>query len=181
MDSSLLVKLCSRSWCLTALALITSGVPARISPVAHAAGSGRTAMTASFEHLLELGLLVRSPGHGHPLRPEFMLDAHGRAIGDWALQLETCLDGDGDRRRVRRAWTLPILGELAERRRFNELRRALAPITDRALTLALADLADVGWVERTVEATASPPTVRYGTVGKGTEITRLLQAFPSRP
>ncbi len=138
-------------------------------------------MTASFEHLLELGLLVRSPGHGHPLRPEFVFSAEGREIARWALQLEACLEGNDDRRRVRRAWTLPILNLLVEGRRFNQLRRALVPITDRALTLALADLVDAGWAERTVEAASSPPAVSYRSIGKGAEIAGLLEVFPNRP
>ncbi len=181
MDKTLFVKLCSRRWSLTALALIASGVQARVSPVAHAAGCGRTAMTASFERLLELGLMVRSPGHGHPLRPEFMLSAEGREIAKWALQLETLLDDDVDRRRVRRAWTLPILFELNEPRRFNELRKALKPITDRALTLALTDCVDAGWIERIVDAETSPPAVSYRAIGKGADISGLLEAFPNRP
>ena len=176
----MLVKLCSRRWCLTALASIVSGVQARVSPVAHAAGCGRTAMTASFERLLELGLMVRSPGHGHPLRPEFMLSAEGREIAKWALQLETRIDDD-DRRRVRRAWTLPILFELDEQRRFNELRKALKPITDRALNLALKDCVDAGWVERIVDAGTSPLAVSYRAIGKGAEVSVLLEGFPNRP
>ncbi len=177
----MLVKLCSRRWCLTALALIASGVHTRVSPVAHAAGCGRTAMTASFERLLELGLMVRSPGHGHPLRPEFMLSTEGREIAKWALQLETRIVDNVDRRRVRRAWALPILSELHEPRRFNELRKALKPITDRALTLALTDCVDAGWIERIVDADTSPPAVSYRAIGKGAEISWLLEAVLTRP
>ncbi len=180
MDISQIVKLCSRSWCLKALSLMAAGVPARISPVAHAAGCGRTAMTASFEHLLDLGLLQRSPGHGHPLRPEFQLSARGRATAAWALGLEAHLESEEDWQLVRRSWTLPVLSQLTAEQRFSELRRSLAPVSDRALTLALVELAEAGWVERKVDVVSAPPAVRYAAVGQARRIVAHLKTFPTQ-
>jgi len=77
MDKLYLVNLCSRSWALTALQLIERGTSARVSPLAAAAGCGRTAMSASVSHLLEMGLLERNPGAGHPMRPP-LFEASGR-------------------------------------------------------------------------------------------------------
>jgi DNA-binding HxlR family transcriptional regulator len=56
-------------------------------------------------------------------------------------------------------WSLPILAELDEPRRFSELRTAL-PVTARGLALALKDLEDAGLVRRTV-IDDRPPQTRY--------------------
>ncbi|MEM6987990.1 MAG: transcriptional regulator, partial [Pseudomonadota bacterium] len=80
MDNLFLVKLCSRAWSLPALAAIAQGVPARVSPLAAALGSGRTAMGSAVAQLLELGLLETNPGFGHPLRPEFRLTPSGQGL-----------------------------------------------------------------------------------------------------
>lgn len=174
-----LVKLCARSWTLKALVLIAGGVPARISPVAHAAGCGRTAMTASFETLLALGLLVRASGHGHPLRPEFSFSPQGRSVAEWALVLDGYLDGDDDWQRVRRSWTLPLLSLLTVERRFGALRRALSPVSDRSLSLALAELTEYGWIERRVDGSSTPPSVRYAATARVRCLVEHLDTFPT--
>ena len=56
MDNIYLVKLCSRTWSLYALHLIAGGVPARVSPLAAAAGCGRTAMGSAVAQLVDMGL-----------------------------------------------------------------------------------------------------------------------------
>jgi len=89
MDKKRIVKLCSRSWSLTALGLMADGVSGRVSPLAAAAGCGRTSMGASVEHLVDLGLLERNPGHGHPLRPEYRFTEQGAYVADWALELDS--------------------------------------------------------------------------------------------
>ena len=42
-------------------------------------GLSRSALAASLAQLQEAGWLRRNPGHGHPLRPEYVLTAGRRA------------------------------------------------------------------------------------------------------
>ena len=95
MDINLLVKLSSRAWSLPILAQIARGVACRQAPLIAATGAGRTAFGASLTHLIDLKLLERNPGHGHPLRPEFRLTPAGQAAAamgalhnfDWRKKL----------------------------------------------------------------------------------------------
>ncbi len=175
MDKIAFVKLCSRSWSVRALALMAEGVPARVSPVAHAAGTGRTAMTTSFRHLVEIGLLRRASGHGHPLRPEFELTQEGERTARWGRHLGQLLDDQEAWQLIKFSWTLPVLAALKHRDRFNDLATALNPITDRALAQTLARLEESGWVERSVDATARPPIVRYNAIGVAKKISAHCQ------
>jgi DNA-binding HxlR family transcriptional regulator len=66
-------------------------------------------------------------------------------------------------------WSLPVLAELEEPRRFSELRAALPEATPRALTLALKDLQAAGLVTRTVRDDY-PPAVVYDATPAGRPI-----------
>ena len=109
MDKHQLVNLCSRTWSLTALSLIAHGVSCRVSPLAAAAGCGRTSMSASVEHLISLGLLERNPGHGHPLRPEYRLTPGGVYVAEWAKGLINLVKSDQDQSLLRNKWSLPLI------------------------------------------------------------------------
>jgi DNA-binding HxlR family transcriptional regulator len=64
-------------------------------------------------------------------------------------------------------WSLLVLGHLADRPlRFNELRRVLAPITQRMLSQSLRALERDGLVSRTVYPTV-PPKVEYAMTDVG--------------
>ncbi len=141
MDINLLVKLTARAWSLPILASLHQGVPGRQAPLLAATGAGRTAFAASLAHLLQLGLLERNPGHGHPLRPEFRLTATGQEAAAMAARLlgtVACAEGA----LLRRSWTVPILALTGQPRRFSAIRSELSPITDRALSASLKQLED---------------------------------------
>ncbi|MEL6751964.1 MAG: winged helix-turn-helix transcriptional regulator [Pseudomonadota bacterium] len=161
MNKNQFVNLCSRAWAIPALGLIAAGVPARVSPLASKAGAGRAAMASSVAHLVDMGLLRRNPGHGHPLRPEFQLTEEGRRIVEWAGGLQELLDDEAARATARLSWSLPVMGQSRRHHRFNELAASLHPVTDRALAQSLSRLQNVGWLARSVEAEVRPPRVLY--------------------
>jgi DNA-binding HxlR family transcriptional regulator len=173
MDISLLVKIASKAWALTILSLIHRGVPMRQAPLLMASGAGRTALAQSFRHLVDIGLVERNPGHGHPLRPEFRLTRAG--VDAAALAHAVLVDtGEADRALIRRAWTVPVLTALAEPTRFIDISTRLTPITDRALSQSLKAMEDRDWVRRVVDAEARPPRPVYRAVNRGAAIGRLV-------
>jgi DNA-binding HxlR family transcriptional regulator len=108
-------------------------------------------------YLQDERLVARNPGYGHPLRPEYVLTASGRAVAPRAQRLVRAIAGREDV--GLKKWSLPVLAQLTEPRRFSELRAAL-PVTARALALALAELESAGLVRRSVTEDR-PPQTRY--------------------
>lgn len=176
MDINLLVKLCSRAWCLPVLAKLHEGVPGRQAALIHAIGAGRTAFRQSMDHLIALGMVERNPGHGHPLRPEFRLTVAGSVFARVAHRLEIIAQTDDSRLLLRRSWTLPVLAVTGAPTRFAEIGRTLSPITDRALSQSLLRLEEVDWVQRRVETEARPARVFYQAQGHGQAINEALAA-----
>lgn len=179
MDKHQLVNLCSRTWSLTALGLMARGVSARVSPLAAAADCGRTSMGASVEHLVQIGLLERNPGHGHPLRPEFRLTHEGENMAEWAAQLMGLFKSESDKMLLRNKWSLPLIRSLPEEKRYSDLRRELVPVTDRALSNCLGALTEYAWVKRRVADNISPPAVSYRTMPLGQKVHKHLMCLPS--
>lgn len=137
-------------------------------------GIPRETLSRTLGALLRSGWIRRNPGHGHPMRPEYLPTARGRRLG-WACERllfevrRLGLEGVALKK-----WSMPVLHALAGGpQRFSELKRKLGPVTTRALTLAIRDLVGSGVVRRTV-STAYPPTVRYGAGGDSRALRRWL-------
>ncbi|MEN0087989.1 MAG: winged helix-turn-helix transcriptional regulator [Pseudomonadota bacterium] len=158
------------------LACLHRGIPGRQATLIHATGAGRTAFRQSLDHLLELGLLERNPGHGHPLRSEFRLTQEGTRIAALADQVEHLAPGDQLKNLLRRSWTLPVLASTQEPIRFTQIKRNLLPISDRALSLSLQRLEQASWMRRDVDVDARPARSIYRAQGEGAEIARVLAA-----
>ncbi len=172
MDIKLFVNITSRAWALPILSRLHEGVPGRQAPLLSAMGAGRTAFAQSVDHLISLGLLERNPGHGHPLRPEFRLTPAGEEAAALAHKISK-LSGEDDQALLRRSWTLPVLTSLHIPRYFNDIRRTLGPITDRALSHSLKTMEDRHWVRRQVDEAARPPRPLYSTINLGRDISRI--------
>jgi DNA-binding HxlR family transcriptional regulator len=121
------------------------------------------------------GLVERNPGHGHPLRPEYLLTERGVIAARVAASVLASLPGDQDI--VLKKWSLPVLARLQEPQRFSELRTALPGATARALTLALKDLQAAGLVRRRVSH-GYPPAVAYEATRRGARVVPLARGLP---
>ncbi|WP_041767889.1 winged helix-turn-helix transcriptional regulator [Pseudovibrio sp. FO-BEG1] len=174
MDITTLVKLTSRAWSLNILAHLHAGVPGRQAPLLAASGASRTSFAASLEHLVELGLLERNPGHGHPLRPEFRLTPKGVRAAEIASRIVNAVPNDNEFSLLRKSWTVPILALTATPQRFSSIRSDLATITDRALSASLVRLEEREWIRRDINTTQRVPFPTYCAANTGIQINRAI-------
>ncbi|WP_074734030.1 winged helix-turn-helix transcriptional regulator [Ruegeria halocynthiae] len=174
MDINLLVKLTSRAWSLNILALLHSGIAGRQAPLLSATSAGRTAFAASLDHLLQLGLIERNPGHGHPLRPEFRLTSAGTQAAKMASAIVNAVPNDSEFRLIRKTWTVPILALTGAPYRFSAIRADLVTITDRALSSSLQQLEDRDWIQRDIKTTGRMPFPTYRAVRTGFAINQAV-------
>jgi DNA-binding HxlR family transcriptional regulator len=152
-----LIALCHHRWSLPVIAEIGRTRGSRFATLTGRLGVAGESLRRTLAYLQEEGLVERNPGYGHPLRPEYLLTPGGRTVAPRAQRLVKAIAGHEDV--GLKKWSLPVLAELTEPRRFSELRAAL-PITARALALALADLESAGLVHRSVTEDR-PPQTRY--------------------
>lgn len=173
MDITSFVNITSRAWALPILANLHDGVPGRQASLLAATGASRTSFAQSMEHLISIGLLERNPGYGHPLRPEFRLTSQGIRAAAIANKIQR-VSREEDQDLLRRSWTVPILTSLHTPRHFNEIRKNLLPITDRALSHSLRSMEERNWVRRSVNDAARPPRPIYSAVNLGGEISKIV-------
>lgn len=170
-----LVKLTSRAWSLNILALLQSGVAGRQAPLLAATSASRTSFASSLEHLVQLGLLEKNPGHGHPLRPEFRLTLEGAKIAEIAARIVNVVPDDAEFVLLRRSWTVPVLAVTMTPKHFSEIKADLTAITDRALSKSLYQLEDKEWLRRDIDISARPLRATYHAANKGIKISRAIE------
>ena len=175
MHISQLVNLTSRAWCLPILSAMHSGTAGRQAPLIHATGAGRTAFAQSMAHLIEIGVMERNPGHGHPLRPEFRLTPHGVKAAEIAHSVQSAA-APQNRDLLRRSWTVPILASLTQPRHFKDIKIRLPAATDRALSQSLKLLESNTLLDRRVDIAAHPPRPIYSATNDGKAISQAVEA-----
>ena len=173
MVNSDFILLCSKAWAIQILAYFHSENDPRISPIVHHLAASRTSISAALQHLVQLKYLRKNSGHGHPLRPAYVLSGKGKAVAEWAAELDKIMN-ESDWAVARRTWSLPILRETIPTSRYGEIRAELKPVTDRALSETLKVLGDNYWLDRIVDTNLSPPSVAYKPNGTGKVLTPIL-------
>jgi DNA-binding HxlR family transcriptional regulator len=174
MNIPLLVKITARAWALPILAQLHRGVPGRAAPLLAAVGAGRNAFVQSLEHLQQIGLVERNPGHGHPLRPEYRLTPAGIEAARMADQIEKAAEKTPQNPLLRRSWTVPILALSRRPLYFSDYKLALPKITDRALSQSLKTLQSQDWIAREIPPSLHPPRPLYQAVNAGAGICRAV-------
>ncbi len=166
--------LTSGRWLVPLLACVGTANGARFAEMLVRLSLSRGTLAASLAALQEAGWLRRNPGHGHPLRPEYVLTEAGAPIAAFAMRVMATRERLGLEPAQMPRWSLPIIGRLdRDRARFSALRTSLVPVTPRALSLTLKQLLSVGLVDRSLED-EFPPAAIYGLTGRGA---RLAQAM----
>jgi DNA-binding HxlR family transcriptional regulator len=163
----LLVQLGSHRWLVPLLADLAAHRGARFVELIHRLALPRDSLARTLEAAATIGWIARNPGHGHPLRPEYILTEAGEAAAARATTIAAAQGAVGLPPGAATRWGLPLVAGIgAGHDRFNALSRLLAPATPRALSQGLAALGKHGLVQRDV-LDGRPPTSRYGLTGSG--------------
>lgn len=157
---STVIALSRYRWSIAILATL-SGRGARFVEILNRVGLSRDSLSRALEQLMESGWVIRNPGHGHPLRPEYLLTESGEAlarVADSIVRTQNRLEipvQDLTR------WTLPLVHVLADgRNRFSAIERALPEASPRAVSLSLKASTAQRLVQRKV-LDGFPPTTEY--------------------
>ncbi len=168
------ISLFHRQWAVRVLVELRRSRGAKFVTLHSRLGVGRATLRATLDDLIAEGWVLRNPGHGHPMRPEYKLTAAGARLAPCLGRLL------GTVRRLEiepiafRKWTLPVTWALGEcPHRFGELRRQLPGITPRALTLSLKDLEGDRLVHREV-LDDYPPVTSYSLDRRARPVYRAL-------
>ena len=165
--------LSSGRWLIPILATMATEDGSRFSTLARQLAMSKSILSRSLDRLEEMGLIARNPGHGHPLRPEYLLTAEGRAAAAMAASVEEGCVRAAIAAPALGRWSLPLLHRLGQGlERFGELSEAMAPITPRALSMALTQLVASGLVEKLAEPAMHP---RYRLSRRGRELAKSLR------
>ena len=159
MSTRSLIALFHHRWAPPVLALLDDREGARFVELQRKLDVGRESLRRALDALVELGYVRRNPGYGHPLRPEYVITAAGRESAGIARRATNAAARDT----LLRKWSVPVLAELRDGRRFSELRSSLQGVTPRALALALRDLESARLIRREVLPTRPPSTVYRAT------------------
>jgi len=162
-----LVELVHHRWNIPIIAELYRLSGAKFVTLANVLGVSRAALSASLKDLIKLGFVVRNPGYGHPMRPEYLLTKAGEAIGDDCLSLRHLLRRRKEEGIAYRKWTLPLVAAIGgEFRRFNEVQIILPNASPRAITLGLKAMLAERWAKRSL-IDDFPPTAAYALLPKG--------------
>lgn len=163
----LLLQLGSHRWLVSLLADLAAHSGARFVELVHRLGLARDSLTRTLEAAAAIGWVQRNPGHGHPLRPEYILTEAGQAAAARAAAIADAQATIGLSPGAATRWGLPLVAGIgAGHDRFNALSRLLAPATPRALSQGLAALGRHGLISREV-IDARPPASRYDLTHSG--------------
>jgi DNA-binding HxlR family transcriptional regulator len=168
----LLVVLGRQRWLIPVMAEFARREGQRFVELHRRLGVPRDSLSRTLDAVSELGWIGRNPGHGHPLRPEYVLKAEGAEAARLCGRIVAQLTQAGVSPSGLTRWSLPALWAVANGSdRFNQLARCLSPATPRALSMALQNLAANDLVCREVLETY-PPTSRYSLTEQGQRLAR---------
>ena len=164
---TLLAQLTSHRWLVPLLADLAAHKGARFVELLNRLQLARDSLTRTLDAAAAIGWVQRNPGHGHPLRPEYILTEAGHAAALRAATIAAAQAAIGLPPGGATRWGLPLVAGIdAGHDRFNALSRLLAPATPRALSLGLTALGAHGLVVREV-VDGRPPSSLYGLTANG--------------
>lgn len=162
-----LLALTRQRWMVPLLAAFAGRSGARTAELLRATGAPRDTLARTLAAAQAAGWIARNPGHGHPLRPEYLVTQAGAAMVERAGRIRDAMAVLGLADASLSRWSLPILNAMAAgHARFADIARALPGVTPRALTAGLKDLTGKALVTRTL-VEGWPPSTRYALTARG--------------
>lgn len=165
-----LIELVHHRWNIPVIAELHQRSGAKFVTLVNALYVSRASLSTSLQDLIDLGLVRKNPGHGHPMRPEYLLTKEGTEIGEECLSLTRLVRRRNETDLAFRKWTLPLVAAIGDDvRRFNEVRDALLGATPRAVTLGLKSILEQRWAARTL-IDDYPPAAGYELMPRGQSV-----------
>jgi len=167
-------RLTAGRWLVPLMAHVGAEDGSRFAVMLARLGVSRSALAASLAQLQAAGWLRRNPGHGHPLRPEYVLTGAGAPVAVFCVRVMATRERLGLEPGQLSRWSLPLVARLGrESGRFSALRASLVPVTPRALSLTLKQMLAMDLVSRAIEH-GFPPSAVYALTGRGERLAEAM-------
>jgi DNA-binding HxlR family transcriptional regulator len=171
-----LIALGQHRWLPYLLVEIARTDGARFVELLHRMGISRESLSRTLEGGISLGWIVRNPGHGHPLRPEYLLSETGKFAAVCASNILQAEQQSGLPPFSMNRWSRPIIHVIGEgERRYSAIASKLTRSNPRALTQSLKSLIAHRLVDRRI-LDGYPPASEYALTDSGVIIARSLVA-----
>lgn len=156
------------------MALLSREKGARFAAMANRFALSRHSLARTLGQLRDWGWVAPNPGHGHPLRPEYVLTDSGLPVGGVCDRIMAERERMGLEPAQLPRWSLPLIAGIGgDWLRFGDLRDRLDPVTPRALSLTLQQMVGQDLVGRRLEpGFAMVP--RYGLTDRGSDLAAAL-------
>jgi DNA-binding HxlR family transcriptional regulator len=168
-----LIRLFHHRWSVPVLAELSRTDGSKFITLVNRLGISRDSLAHTLIAITEAGWVMKNPGYGHPLRPEYILTEAGRQIASICADLRPEL-GSAEEIGLNK-WSMPVLMAV-ENARFSDIKAAIPDITSRALTQALKDLQSAGLLVRQVSE-GYPPTPQYTLSPRGRALLPILESL----
>ncbi len=161
-------------WTAPVLSEIEKSSGSKFVTLVHRLGVSRDSLRHTLDSLIRCGWVRRNPGHGHPLRPEYILTRSGIKPARWCRRVMTLLSRLGVESVVLRKWSMPVAFALRRgNHRFSQIRTCIPGLTPRALAITLKELQSAGLLRRVITE-GFPPATRYEFTELGKKLAGVL-------
>ena len=164
-----------RRWVVPILAQLADEGGCKFVTLSSRLDGSRDALRASLSLLSSLGLVVPNSGHGHPMRPEYVLTNRGEMVSHPAKALVNALQRADSLDVGLKKWSMPTLHCVGlGSDRFRCIAQSLGTVTDRALSIALKDMNQLAFIEQTLQD-GRPPYRLYSISRSAKNIASVLR------
>lgn len=176
-DLTALIDLVHHRWNIPIVAELHARSGAKFVTLVNSLELGRSSLSSSLHNLIELEIVRKNVGHGHPMRPEYLLTDRGHEIGADCEKLVRAVKQRRAGDFAFQKWTLPLIAAIGNHvARFNELRTLLDDASPRAVTLALKTLLTRKWIARNI-IDDYPPAAGYELLEAGRPVLKCVNAL----